>query len=346
MKVIKYLLLWILVPALLVAFWIVAPILTISNSPLSVIAESYGKNIYKPFTDNEIHKGDVVNTAFRAGENKLGIVAVRFDTFGRINSDSLIFSIKEKGDTNWYYTGKYKVDQFQPNDFFTFGFPIIADSKGKDYIFQLHSVKGKEGDAIALSSIEPVMLSKYQFTKAQLLENKTALIAFAYKKIFYSFSDLGFAASSLPFLLPLLFYILSLFFHRQIFNKKYPLLIYIFTIVLIIYLIFVQLLPGFSSLILLFIWICLIIFNKLESSVSFLYALLLLSITPIMLIFNQQYIAENYAIWVYYFLVIGTVQAIYELKRKPKDQLTYIDLIKKFIGERTYNLISSKLKRI
>ena len=346
MKIVKQLALLIFIPLVLILFWILGSILTLSNSPLSIIEVSHSASIFTTFKTGEIHKGDVINASFKAKENNLGIVAVRFNTYIRINSDSLVFSIKQKGNKNWYYTGSYKVDQFQPNDFFTFGFPIINNSKDREYVFQLSSVKGKAGDAVALSSIEPVVLSKYQFTKQQLLANKIAIIEFAYKKIFYSFSDFAFAVSSLPFLLPIVFYMLSLWYRRQTLKNKRPLtLIYIFTLILVFCLFLLQLLPGSSTFIFLSSWIFLIILNKLDSSVSFFYALLFLLVTPFMLLLNQQTIAENYAVWTYYFLVIGTAQAIYELKRKPKGQISYTDIISSTIGEDRYDLISSKIRQ-
>ena len=60
--------------------------------------------------------------------NELGVVWIRFNTFGRINSDILTFKIREKGQNNWYYENLYRVDQFQDGKLFPFGFPPREDA--------------------------------------------------------------------------------------------------------------------------------------------------------------------------------------------------------------------------
>jgi len=104
-----------------------------------------------------------------------------------------------------------------------------------------------------------------------------------------------------------------------------------FTVVLFVYLFLLQLLPGVSSLVLLASWIFLIFLNRFEAPVSFLYALVLLSIMPFLLFFSQILTAENFAIWTYYFLVVGTIQSVYEFKKHPKNLMTYQEVIKDFI---------------
>jgi hypothetical protein len=345
MKILKSVIAWFIILASLIAFWIIVPVVTNTESALSVIASSYDKSIFSPFLKSEIHKGKKINGVFESRENNLGILAIRFNTFIRINKDSLIFRIKEKNAKDWYYTGKYKVDQFQPNDFFTFGFPIIANSQNKSYIFQLESIKGERNDAVALSEIEPVALAKYQFTKAELLQNKAFLPVFIYKKIYYSFTDFNFFVSSLPFLLPLLFSMLSMKSILKLSKDRKNLFLQIFTLTLFIYLFLSPLMVVNSNLIFLAFWIFLLLFIRLESSVSFLYALIFLCLTPILLLFKKDMIAENFAIWTYYFLVVGTIQSIYELKKNPKNLMTYNEVVKNLIGVKNYTAIASIVQK-
>ena len=64
----------------------------------------------------EMLKGDYVYGEFYSQYPNLGTVRVRFNTFGRINDDELIFRIKEKSSPGWYYENKYKTDQAGKKD--------------------------------------------------------------------------------------------------------------------------------------------------------------------------------------------------------------------------------------
>ena len=65
---------------------------------------------------------------------------VKFNTFDQINLESLIFRIREKNSTDWYYQNKYKTDQINKEIFFPFGFPIIENSQGKVYEIEIESL--------------------------------------------------------------------------------------------------------------------------------------------------------------------------------------------------------------
>jgi len=137
----------------------------------------------------------------------LGIVAVRFNTYFRINSDSVKFRIKEQGSSKWYYENVYKVDQFQPNDYFTFGLPIISNSKGKTYDFEIESVKGVKYDAVAISKIQPIFITKYQYPKTLLLSNPKIFLVFIFQKALYFLTSPQLILSTLIFALPLFVYL-------------------------------------------------------------------------------------------------------------------------------------------
>lgn len=297
MKILRRLIFLFLIPIVLLLFWIAAPVVLNSNNPLLVIATHYSKNIFKPFNGDEIHAKEKVVGIIKSKENNLGILAVRFNTFDRINSDVVIFRIKELNEKNWYYTGKYKVDQFQPNDFFTFGFPKISNSENKNYTFEIESTKGEKGDAVALSYFEPTAMAKYAYSKGELFQNKKELLLFTLKKLSYSYQSFSFFISSLPFLLPLFFYALLLSVNYRFIKKRYPFFHQVFTLILLLSLIFLPAISSMSFFLLISFWIVLIIVNKLESTVSFMYALVLLMITPLLLFANQKFIAENFSRW-------------------------------------------------
>ncbi len=57
---------------------------------------------------------------------------------------------------------------------------------------------------------------------------------------------------------------------------------------------------------------------KLKSQTSFTLALLLLLAIPILIIIGQQPLAETYAIFSFYFLVVGVLMATFELRSSPR----------------------------
>jgi hypothetical protein len=97
-----------------------------------------------------ILKGDIYRQTFVSQSDDFGIVAVRFSNNNKINDDYLIFRIKEERQPGWYYENKYKVDQFQDGQFFTFGFPKITEANGKSFVFELESTQGTEDNSVSI----------------------------------------------------------------------------------------------------------------------------------------------------------------------------------------------------
>lgn len=154
--------------------------LLLSKQLVSILSQNHREVEFKGLKQG-IYAGEKIETEFEAEEDNLGIVAVRFDTFNRINDDQLIFRIKEKGQKDWYYENFYKTDQFQPSELFPFGFPIIPDSKGKTYVIEIESISGEEGKVVVVSEKEPKLQTRYQFSKEQL-KNPSDSIGFLTKK--------------------------------------------------------------------------------------------------------------------------------------------------------------------
>ncbi len=122
-----------------------------SKLPLSVLLEK--KSIPEiSYHRNELLSGQIVTGQFRAAQDNLGMVLIKFDTFNRINNDILVFRIRSADQKGWYYQADYLVDQFQDQSYFTFGFPIISDSKNVLYVWEVESKKGRVGDGVAVVS--------------------------------------------------------------------------------------------------------------------------------------------------------------------------------------------------
>lgn len=151
------------------------------DEPLSVYAKEHLNFSWSDFANKKIARGVKVTGRFKGEMNNLGIVAVRFNTFGEVKTGKLTFRIKENSSNKWYYESTYEMQKFTNNDFFPFGFPVIPDSESKEFIVQLEGISGEE-DAVALLDRSDPIISKYQFTPARLLENRQ-FFKLIYKKI-------------------------------------------------------------------------------------------------------------------------------------------------------------------
>lgn len=170
-------------------FLIIAVLLSVGynfytkKTPLLTLRHDYLKEIITTSRDGKLLAGDKITGEFQSEDNFLGIVEIRFLTYGKVSSDSYIFRMKEKSDKEWYYINTYKAREFGGYPLFPFGFPIIADSKNKKYYFELESLSGRSKDAVGISMIEPVIVVKHVFNREYLLNHKEELALFLFKKV-------------------------------------------------------------------------------------------------------------------------------------------------------------------
>lgn len=170
-------------------FLIIAVLLSVGynfytkKTPLLTLHHSYSKETLTISKEGELLAGDKVIGEFKSEDNFLGIVGIRFLIHEKVSSDSYIFRIKEKSDKEWYYVNTYKAKEFGGYPLFPFGFPIITNSRGKIYHFELESLSGRSRDAVGISAIEPVIVVRNVFSKAYLLDHKKELALFLFKKV-------------------------------------------------------------------------------------------------------------------------------------------------------------------
>lgn len=280
----------------------------------SILFSPHNKNSIVDFQNTELLKRQKIRGEFVAKENNLGIVAVRFNTFNRINEDSVVFSIKQKNLNSWHYQNKYKVDQFQPEDFFTFGFPVINNSKDKVYQFEIESTSGKIGNAVALSSKEPVFLSKYQF-----LNSKNSL-AYIFKKLANSFTSREFVLHSIAYFLPLYFLIILLIMNLKIFTKYYLLLIINFLVIFFDILNIINVHDnGTIVFFILGTQVILFKYYSVAGKILFFIVLMLLLSVPCLLFLNNVLIAERLIKWSILLLFSALTIEIISLNTYPKN---------------------------
>lgn len=354
-----FILTWVFVPVLLLLFWIGFSLFFTSKYSLTVLAIPHIKQHFTSYKTTELLKGQKLRANFYAQENNLGIVSVRFFNFQRISDDRVIFRIKEKQQREWFYEHAYKVDQFQSDELFTFGFPIINNSKGNEYTFEIESVQGRKGNAIALSEVYPPFVTQYQFDKTALLANKSSIIPFTISKLYYLFTDRNLFIASLIYLLPLIFYVLLTWHVGLILSiawKYYPylrirnsksmimrgknayILVHIYLIMIVLLIFFMDQTNSYVQILLIALWIWLIKIYKFESNVSYFLSLIFLLLCPLMIFTGYEMIAQRSAIWAYFFLVMGTGVAIGEVSGKWKTVVNYqlfvqqnIESVKNFV---------------
>jgi len=263
-----------LIPAGLLAFWIYFSIMEVHDTDqvyLQLTSE-YNSDMLHPRDFTEILAGRIITGEFVAPYDNLGIVGLRFWNFYRLNDDFLIFRLKEQGSHRWYYQSRHKVDQFQPHDYFVFGFPPIGPSAGKTYEFEIESESGRPGNAVGISPIEPAVVVKYKISREAVFSSVPAAAQFTAKKILNLAYKPKFVAVSFAYFLPFLIYTLYLIIvtwypHLEHFGRRFL----IFLLLIAVYLDAFVIPKGDSTMILLF-FLVLIVWQRFQASLSiFLY---------------------------------------------------------------------------
>lgn len=196
-----------LIGVVLFSFGIVLSINELSTLGLGTVDVPTAPAVIKTATEQRILRDQSAVFEVPAVISNLGIILVRFNTFGMISTDEVLFRIKELGQTNWYYQHTYKVDQFQPNQHFTFGFPPISDSSGKTYHIELISKRGTATDSVAVSSIEPIVVSSYQLDKQKARSDLSYSLGYAGHKARELFETSNFFMLSLLAFTPFFLFI-------------------------------------------------------------------------------------------------------------------------------------------
>ena len=266
----------------------------------------------------DLLRGDVVRGTFSTPYDNLGLISIRFYNQDRDSDDILVFRIKEDGRKKWYYEAQYKTDQFLPHQLFSFGFPIINDSSGKTYDFELESLMGATGSGILIDRKIPVFIAKSSFNKDVLLGDKTKLSTFIFNKSINMLGDENTIVNLISFFLPLIVFFIFVFSKGIGFQFLTSI-----TILFIIYdTLFLQDSYDAYLLTVMFLWGLTCSRFRFESKISAIFALIYLVFTPILLLLKQEAMAEKTTTWAYLFLSATVVQQIYEIKKHPKNRFT------------------------
>lgn len=270
--------------------------------------------------DGELMKGDVVRGEFISKHPNLGQIMLRFNNNFHDSEDVLLFRIKEETHVRWDYQVQIKTDQFLPGELFPFGFPIIKNSQGKRFVFEIESLQGEQGKGISIERSNPVFTAIYVFSKNEIISDTKILLYFIYNKtlniLYYS-----------PYVFSISLLFLTVFFLLSVLSYLFPLILSV--------IVFSDIFSGYPiddiSLIAIFgIYIVIADEYKYESKISLSIASLLTFIALIMLILKQPTIANSATEWMSIFIFNAIIQQIRESYFDIKPKVTLKMLISKY----------------
>jgi len=314
-----------LIPLVLLIFFVLCTVFLNKQISFSVLLYGHDNKSIITKPSGKLLKGEKITGEFTAKENYLGIVIVRFNPYIKPDyrgEDVLLFGLKEKGGKDWYYYNAYRSGSIESQQLFPFGFPVITFSKDKVYDFQIESIAGNEVNSVELSNSNPVLLTAYKLPRVEIVGSKLRLISYLIKKSINSLTSLDILFSSILYLLPFLFYIFWLFFLRktQLVRRflAFTVIALIFLNIFLLSQFFIGILVG-----LIIAWIVTIWIYGLESSVSFVFALILIFIWVLLILLQISVFIYELNIWSFTLLTIGTIQLSFEEKRNLKKLVGY-----------------------
>lgn len=285
----------------------------------TAIQTYHEKTSFVEYEHGPLVKGKTIWGEIRAIDNNLGIVKLRINTYNRQNKDTIYFRLREKGSSVWMVDNAYVVDKFPNGLLYPFGFPVIPDSKGKTYEFELVSEQGTLQNAIGIVDGYHAVVSEYVFQKVTLLGDRHELIKFINAKIKSLLSDAYFDIFYIVFLLPVFVFLLKNYFS----NKKH-ILIAIFSCILCGLLIYVYLPISMNSntllwLILFFSIEFFVLFHIAISSKHMYYLAMLFLVQMTMNIaLGKELAANKLAISLFYLMIISVLLSIIESRTKKR----------------------------
>ncbi len=321
-KFIKYL----LIPILLLGCWITLSLLFSSYKSLSILVYPHIEKEIGNYPENQkLTKGKSISGEFRARENDLGIIEIKIDDVSGVGvEDILEFSLREKGKAEFLYRKTYKSGAMRDNRRFPFGFPLVKDSKGKTYQFELRSLSGTLENAVILSKEAPIYTTKYKSDIRELI-NTNAVWDFFLKKVYTFIINPDFLASTSIFFVPFELYVSWLiifsFWKKLTGGKNIVTLLFVFFVFIDFLLISRQIYALYFLL--LAVWLAMIRSYKIPLRFNFYLALILLVLGSGMTFIKSDIILNKISIWAYTFMIIGAVQLIVSGKK-------YNPLIKRF----------------
>lgn len=265
---------------------------------------------YDHLVENVVHTSGGVRGEFTARNNYLGLLTIQFDNKDIIEKKS-VFRIKEKNSAEWYHASNIDTIQYNIKPLYTFGLPVITDSKNKTYQFEVSILDYVPGEpSLELSNQVPIITSRYLFPWKVLFSDKDIMFEFLLQKISYQLQSSYAPWVFLAYFLPSIGYILYITILYKYFSITFHVKPFLLIILLGVGIDVFVLRNNYNLLALALglMWILLIFFHKVKPQTSILIALILLIWCPFFLVAHMEWVAEKVANWVFIFISIGFVQ--------------------------------------
>ena len=319
----------IILPFILVSFWFVAALFLNNKYSFTTLIYQYSKQQFINYPQGKLLKGEIIQGEIKSADNYLGMITIRFKDYVKHDyneEDNINFRIKEKGTSSWYYSNNYKSGIIENSINFPFGFPAISNSKNKDYIFEITSLEGNDNNSIELDTDRPQLTAVHKYPKEVIIASSKSIVSFLFKKIVTSFTNIDFLLNSILFFIPLFVY----FSRKGLFRiiKQLPVVILLFVCADIF-----LLKDVYIGLVLLLEigWLISIFQYHIDSKSSFSVAFIFFMIWMPLMYLDTKYIQNKLNIWVYFFLLMGVLQAFLEEKYPNKKRTSIADIFKRII---------------
>lgn len=235
-----------------------------------VITDYMNKSSQSIKSGNELLEGDNINVIYKSKYKNFGTFSIRFTNNNRDSNDVIRFKLYSSSSDIPIFSGDYQTNQFLPDEYFTFGFPIITNSNNKTYRINIESLNGETGSGIFLSFQKPIFAARHHFDRSNVLNNPPGRWYFIFNKLRSSLGSLQ-GLSFTEFFIPIFLYLILL-----IEKNDYSISTFIFVSYFAFALIEnISLSPTINWSIIIF-WVLNSLKNKLGSKVS---ALFLVTLT-------------------------------------------------------------------
>jgi hypothetical protein len=295
---------------------LVISILCYQESYITTLLRYHDTIVYTPYSSQPILGDTVVRGEVRAAYDNFAAVKLRVNTFNRMNTTHIIFRMKEKGSSTWHIVSTYALDRFVNGLFYPFGFPLIHDSKGKVYDFEVFSTDGTSDNAMGILSGYHAVATQYVFSKSVLLANKPLLTEFVTEKLKSTVGDIFSILYLGMFCIPALVWLAN----RMIRNRT--LLPYVHVLLFgYLLLVYAYLPVDMNTNTILYIAVAgfyIAYTSRVSALAAYIVALMSLAEIPFVIAFGNTLAANKLATLIFFLMVAGGIMTLIEGKRVTK----------------------------
>lgn len=259
-----------------------------------------------PKNSYDLMSGKTFSQEINSKHDNLGIIAIRFQTFNRINNDTVVFRIKENTDQGWYYSANYNTDQFQDRELFPFGFPIINNSKDKIYKIEVESKFGSDSSHVRIDNLAPSIFSKHKYQLRRNGQDSIGAVLFLLLKFQNIVTNISILYPILLYFLPFSVQILYIIIFKR--KAPHPANILFFPVMLLIFRYYLGLAePPSWNLTIIILWNLSLILFFPYSKINLKISALLLACAFYFLVENNIPQVEKVMYWFITAIIMGII---------------------------------------